>query len=181
MTHNTTENTDRRCAALVALVKLIGAQASPALAQCTDDECATVRRYAIHGLAVAGDDRAWDRVLDLLVADLREQNPNPPYGMAWGTLSLQSTVLAATCYLGRHLGVPGRRERVTALIREHWSRLYTSEHRWFHEFWPECAPAGPSTRPPGPDGVVLARWAANPLFTETADPFLSPCNPVIED
>jgi len=145
-----------------------------------DDE--SVRSYAIQGLAAVGDDGAWAEVLEILQAAIVEQVPIPPFGMPWETLSLQSTVLPMICYLGRHLGVPGRCERVTKMGRENWSHLYTSEQRWFDEFWPECNPERPDRGSAHPDPRALSEWAHNPCWrtsTRRADAEQSPCSALV--
>ncbi|GAB1646764.1 HEAT repeat domain-containing protein [Krasilnikovia sp. MM14-A1259] len=155
--------TDRRCAAVVALAKQLGVESSPLLRECLrDDE--PVRNYAIQGLAAVGDDGAWPEVLELLTAEISVQAPIPPFALQWETLSLQSTVLPAICYLGRHLTVAGRRERVTQMVRDNWSRLYTAEQRWFDQFWPECNPGNPERNSGYPDPKALAEWAGGPLL-----------------
>jgi hypothetical protein len=160
-----TAPTDRRCAAVVALAKRIGADASGILRECLqDDDDESVRSYAIQGLAAVGADGAWAEVLEIFQAAIVEQVPIPPFGIAWETLSLQSTVLPMICYLGRHLGVPGRGERVTKMVRENWSHLYTSEQRWFDEFWPECNPERPDRGSAHPDPRALSEWARQPLL-----------------
>ncbi|GIF20870.1 hypothetical protein BJ973_001223 [Actinoplanes tereljensis] len=154
---------DRRCAAIVAVTKRTGPAASGLLHRCLADRDPAVRKYAMFGLAVVGDDGSWAEALEILRTAIAEQVPVPPFGLQWKTLALQSEVLPIVCYLGRHLAVPGRRESVTTLIREHWDNLYDAEKRWFGEFWPDFAPDGP-------DPEALSGWARSPLFDRVAAP-----------
>jgi hypothetical protein len=53
---------DLRCAALLAVAKRAGVEASDVLAPHVAHRDEAVRRYAMHALAVVGDDRAWPAV-----------------------------------------------------------------------------------------------------------------------
>ena len=79
-----------------------------------------------------------------------------PFGMQFDTLVLQSAVLPKVCYVGRHLGIPGRRDRVVGLIRQRWSQLYTAEQQWFDIFWPACHPEVGDTIPGDPNPEYLS-------------------------
>jgi hypothetical protein len=57
---------DLRCAALLALAKRDGADASDVLAAHLTHTPAAVPQYAIIGLAAVGDDRAWSAVHQIL-------------------------------------------------------------------------------------------------------------------
>ena len=155
---------DRRCAAIIALVKRAGSDVSPLLKRCLSDRDDAVRRYAIHGLAAVGDDSAWNEAYDRLRATIDEQVPVPPFGLQWATLSLQSTVLPVVCYLGRHLDAEPCRGCVVQLVRDRWSHLYAAEQRWFDEYWPDCNPASPATGGAGPDPQALVEWVSRPLL-----------------
>jgi hypothetical protein len=159
-----TAPTDRRCAAVVALAKRIGADASGVLRECLQDDDESVRSYAIQGLAAVGDDGAWAEVLEILQAAIVEQVPIPPFGMPWETLSLQSTVLPMICYVGRHLGVPGRRERVTKLVRANWSHLYTSEGVGSTSSGPSATRTGPTEAPRTPIPGRCPHGPDNPFW-----------------
>jgi hypothetical protein len=65
---------DLRCAALLALAKRAGAEASDVLAAHLSRVPAAVADYAVIGLAGVGDDRAWSQVH----TKLRRQLDRPP-------------------------------------------------------------------------------------------------------
>jgi hypothetical protein len=150
---------ETRCPAVYLLAKRVGPDASELLARCLrGDE--QVRTQAVMALAAYGTDVAWDEIC----ADLEVALAVPaslPWALPWNTLVLQSDVVQMACYLGRHLDVPGRRERVTALIRAYWPHRYDAERRWFDEYWPACNPEGSGT---GPDPQRLSAYVREPWF-----------------
>ena len=56
-------STRMRCAAVLALAKRLGPDATPDLVEGLGDTSGTVRDYAMTCLATVGDDRAWEQVL----------------------------------------------------------------------------------------------------------------------
>jgi HEAT repeat protein len=71
-------NTDTRCAALLALAKRDGVGASPELAGHLNHRSRSVRSYAMRGLAVVGDDRAWAVAMKVLRRLLDRSVPAHP-------------------------------------------------------------------------------------------------------
>src|SRR6266536_3558807 len=68
-------STDTRCAALLALAKRDGVEASTELAGHLNHRSKAVRSYAMRGLAVVGDDRAWADAMRLLRRLLERPTP----------------------------------------------------------------------------------------------------------
>jgi hypothetical protein len=156
---------DVRCAAVLALAKRCGQDASADLAQALSSRDGVVKDYAMLGLAGAGDDRAWDQAFARLRKILRRPGPAP--GFSLEHLSLQSPIAVAVCYLGRHVdGTAGERSvRLVRELRERWDHLGRAEQEWLAGMWPACAPGGPQVaevRPP--DGAGLESWIRDPLF-----------------
>jgi hypothetical protein len=149
--------------AVRAFAKREGVAATGLMVATLGDEDKSVREAAVASLAVAGDGRGWQPVWDLLWYHLDEL-PDGPLGDL-GALALQSSVVPALCYLGRHAGAkPGRAEAVAKLMRAFWPRLYPAEQRWLAENWPACDPARPLDANV-PDPVWLADWASDPMFS----------------
>ncbi|MCX4580750.1 hypothetical protein OHB41_48095 [Streptomyces sp. NBC_01571] len=156
---------DTRCAAVLALAKRCGPQASADLVQALSSTDATVKNYAMVGLAGAGDDQGWEQAFVRLKQILRR--PGPPPGLNPRYLSVQSPVAAAVCYLAGHLdGAGGERSvRLVGELRDHWDRLGAAEQEWLTDMWPGCVLEGP---PAGevlpPDSGRLQAWIRVPLF-----------------
>ena len=150
---------DLRCVAIVSLVKRCGIEASDDLALAVRHRDDTVQDYAVRGLAVAGDDRAWDEVLGRMQRLLRR--PRRAH-----FLEPPSDVGAAVCYLAWHSGPLGDRTlRLVSAIRESWTRLHTEEQEWLRAIWQECAPTGPEPELVRvPDGEYLADLARRGLY-----------------
>lgn len=150
---------DLRCAAVLALAKRCGAEATPDLLTALADRDGDVRRYAVIALAGAGDDRAWDQTLTWLTTYLkrvhRPATEPSPFGMA-------------VAYLAQH--APAASERLAKLvttIRTAWTRLDVDERQWLTGLWPAAEPTGPALElviPPDPD--QLRAWARHPLFED---------------
>jgi hypothetical protein len=149
---------DMRCAALLALVKRCGEDASQDLAQALTSRDGPVKDYAMLGLAGAGDDRAWESAFARLRQQLRRRAGAPsPYPQ--GAMPGQSPVATTICYLAQHLAVGDRRERLLREVRGQWGRLADTERAWLTEMWPDCAPEGPDEAAVlRPDADRLRRW-----------------------
>jgi HEAT repeat protein len=144
---------DLRCAALLALAKRCGAQATADLVDGLHSRDSGVREYAALGLAGAGDDRGWEEVFTWLVGLVRraERSGRAP-GAADALLYLARTTTAGTA----------RALRLVDLVRSHPRLLHLT---WVEELWPQVAVGGPPpdhVRMPDPD--ALARRARRPLF-----------------
>src|SRR6266536_1861224 len=113
-------STDTRCAALLALAKRDGVEASTELAGHLNHRSKAVRSYAMRGLAVVGDDRAWADAMRLLrrllerptPIDVRfhAQLPRRPVATVapadMPSLSAMFDAMVAITYLVRHLADP---------------------------------------------------------------------------
>lgn len=148
---------DLVCAAVLALAKRCGADASADLLTALSNRHAAVKDYAVAGLAGAGDGRAWEEVFARLRQLLGQA--------ASRSADLKSApVAAAICYLGRHLDTD-RGARLVAELRRRWTRLDAAEQDWLTGLWPEVAPGGPAEDGvPPPDPAVLQDWIRHPLF-----------------
>lgn len=144
---------DLRCAAVLALAKRCGEQATPQLLTALGPRDGAVKDYAIIGLAGAGGDRGWDEAFKRLPALLRRQRRSAG----------QSEVTMALAYLAQQLQNPDRRRRLVAFVRKHWVILVEDE--WFANLWPEARPDGPAAGAvPAPDAASIRAWARHPLF-----------------
>lgn len=162
---STSTRRDVLCAAVLALAKRSGPDASADLASALASRDTAVKNYAMLGLAGAGDDRAWDAAFIRLKQLLRR--PGPPPSLRPQFLSVQSPVAAAICYLGRHVDGRGgsRTIRLVRELREHWDHIGSGEQSWLAETWPAFAPGGPDEADiPEPDGQRLQQWIRDPLF-----------------
>lgn len=155
---------DVSCAALLALAKRCGADASAELASALASRDSVVKRYAMLGLAGAGDDRAWEEAFGRLKQLLRRSGPPPSLSPRF--LSVQSPVAAAICYLGRHLDGPGgnRTVRLVRELRSRWEQIGSGEKQWLAQVWPGCAPGPDESEIPAPDGPRLQQWIRDPLL-----------------
>jgi hypothetical protein len=154
---------DLRCAALLALAKRCGPDATPWLRDALEARDSAVKDYAIIGLAGAGDDRAWNQVADRLRTLVRRASKTE-----WPA----SEVLMAFAYLARHLGAnTERRRELVNLVRKNWSTRRVDEQHWFDRYWPDAAPGGPSAENVGPpDADAIQAWARDPLFGPVLPP-----------
>ncbi|WP_235057941.1 hypothetical protein [Yinghuangia soli] len=157
---------DMRCAAVLALAKRCGHEASADLAAALSSRDAAVKQYAMLGLAYAADDRAFDAAFTRLRHLVRRQEAGPPTDLAF--LSVQPPAVAAIFYLARHLdGAGGKRTvRLVSELRTQWDLLPARGRRWLAETWPECGPDGPAVpEVPAPEPRRLDAWIArDPLF-----------------
>ena len=155
---------DGRCAALLALAKRAGVDASADLAAHVVHPDESVRRYAMHALAVVGDDRVWEQVFSLLNQILARPVPclDPP--MSAGHAAFEAMV--AISYLVRQLDDDGvRKSRLVQLLRGHFDRLYAAEQEFLHQHWPGCEPNGPMPDAlSSPDPRPFVSWTRQPLF-----------------
>jgi HEAT repeat protein len=148
--------------AVQALAKREGVAATGRMVAALTDMDENVREAAVRSLAAAGDDRGWQAVSELLRSYLEGLSDDPLGDL--GAVTLQSSVLPALCYLGRHAAAePGRAETAAGLVRASWRRLYPAEQRWLTENWPACDPAHPLAATV-PDPTWLADWASHPFF-----------------
>ena len=146
---------DLRCASLLALAKRLGTQAMPDLLAGLAASDATVRDYAVIGLAGtgAGGGYAWKQVLEYLRSALGRKR------RAHG----QSEIAFALAYLAQNVVDPSRRSELVAFIRRHWDAL--DEADWFAQLWPDASPDGPDPDSvPVPDPASIQAWAREPLF-----------------
>ncbi|MEU4420789.1 hypothetical protein AB0F81_09190 [Actinoplanes sp. NPDC024001] len=153
-----------RCAALIALAKRSGPAAGDVCARALADPDESIRDYALLALAAAGDDRAWAAVLAELER-LLQRPADPDRDLDERTLSGQSTLLTAVCYLGRHAATDPQRQRaVTGLVRRRWDRVHGAEQRWLTVHWPACDPNRPDTATTL-DATWLTDWISWPMFS----------------
>ena len=150
---------DVRCAALLALAKRVGAPATPDLVDGLATSDAAVKDYAVIGLAGAGDDRAFEQVLQHLRNVLRRRGSGRSPGVT----------AYALAYLARHASEGARRSELVAFVRKHWDAIDHAD--WFAELWPEAAPGGPA-----PDAVrapqqeAIRAWVHDGLFRPLPPP-----------
>ena len=150
---------DTRCASLLALVKRTGALATPDLVEGLAVPDASVKDYAMIGLAGAGDDQAWDQALGYLRSVLRRAR------RAHG----RSQVAYALAYLARHVADGPRRRELAAFVRGHWDAI--DEGAWFEALWPEAAPSGPALDAlPATNGEAIQAWARESLYRPLGAP-----------
>ncbi|KRF34644.1 hypothetical protein ASG94_10705 [Nocardioides sp. Soil805] len=143
---------DVRCASLLALAKRIGPLATPDLVDGLTTPDGVVKDYAVHGLAGAGDDRAFEQVLRHLRSVLRRKRP-----------SQSQVVASALSYLARHVSDRARRSDLVAFVRRHWDALDQAE--WFAELWPDAAPGGPDPdEVRAPSDAAIQEWVRRGLF-----------------
>ena len=174
-------NPDTRCAALLALAKRDGVAASPELAAHLGHRSHAVRSYAMRGLAVVGDDRAWTAAARYLRRLLNRPVPtdvalhaplvNRPVPMVdppdMPSVSAMFQAMVTIVYLVRHLDDPAgaRRRELVTLVRGRFDRLCRPEREFLIRYWPGCQPGGPD---PGhlenPDPAPFRAWARDPLF-----------------
>ncbi|MEV0713925.1 hypothetical protein [Asanoa sp. NPDC050611] len=121
---------DDRCAALVALAKRTGADASDVLADALLDPDADIRDYALIALSCVGDDRAVGHVHALLAMDLADPDRQSLL------LAIQSLIIPMATYLLRHATTSSQEAELATLIREHASSLGRAEREWFTVHWP---------------------------------------------
>jgi hypothetical protein len=163
---------DLRCAALLALAKRAGAEASDVLAAHLVGVPAAVADYATIGLAAVGDDRAWPQVHARLQRQLG-QRPAPVIQPAQIIMGVnQFEVLLTIAYLVRHLGgSPTERiPQLVATMRSGFDRFYRVEQDWLNQHWPGIAPDGPASdqiAPPDPEpfrSLVHATHLFGPVY-----------------
>jgi hypothetical protein len=183
---------DLRCAALIALAKRCGAEATPLFRDALATRDGAVKDYAVMALDAVGDGRAWQEVADRLQTLVRRDTSGYPYlnrGADYSTpeelaaaikqsrrnatRGQPSEVLTAVAYLGQHLESDRERtSRVVGLIRKHWGRRDAEEQGWFRTYWPDAPPAGPpanAVRVPG--HIALNEWVrATHLFEPLPSP-----------
>lgn len=151
---------DLRCASLLALAKREESGAASDLRQAMTETNATVRDYAVLGLAVVGGSESWDEMLDYLSAVFSRKR----------RLEVQfpTRVQAAVSYLAADPS-PIRQLQLIGLLRQHWSKLSEVEQRWITENWSPSVPAEtPAAEvPPPPDDAlrqaILSRGLFGPL------------------
>ena len=156
---------DLRCAGVLALAKRCGAAASADFARSLASSDFVVKHYAMHCLAGAGDDRAWDQALKRL-----EQIMGQPTNHAGDPSEVTITI----AYLSRHVLTAGS-DRSVALVRSvrgHWAELAASERQWMETHWPACAPTGgdPASIAP-PEAEAIRQSIRGPLFDAPAYDF----------
>jgi hypothetical protein len=157
---------DLRCAALLALAKRCGADASADLALHFGSKVAAVKHYALIGLAGAGDDRAWSEVREYLSRLIKRRTD-------WS--GCDGDLLTPVAYLGRHLDGRGgaRTVDLTSIVRGYFDRVAEAsdghtvpcERPWFELYWPDVLCNGPELKlaePPDPEAV--RQWVRHPLF-----------------
>ncbi|MCG8916057.1 hypothetical protein L6E12_09670 [Actinokineospora sp. PR83] len=148
---------DLLCAAVLALAKRCGAEASADLLAALSSKHSAVKDYAVAGLAGAGDGRAWEEVFTRLRHLLGRS------ARRHGDVH-SSPVAAAICYLGGHLD-GDRCARLVRRLRQRWDRLDADERDWLTGVWPGVGPDGPAVDgvvPPDP--AALRAWIRHPLF-----------------
>jgi hypothetical protein len=174
---STSTKRDTLCAALLALAKRCGPDATADLAAALASRDSAVANYAMLGLAGTGDDRAWEAAFTRLQHLLRRPGPPPSFRPQF--LSAQSPVAVAICYLARHRDNRDNREspdspsgpggnrttRLVSELRDHWDGVGSGEREWLAQTWPTCAPGGPDQDEIlPPDARQLQLWVRDPLF-----------------
>jgi hypothetical protein len=181
---------DTVCAALLALAKRDGVQASPELAAHLRHRSGSVRSYAMRGLAVVGDDRAWAAAMNALCRMLDRPTPThltvnaparftgipsaplagrspglPPADMP--SLSAMFEAMVAITYLVRHLNdaADTRRGELVSVLRARFDRLHPPEQAFLIQYWRGCQPNGPDPKQlDNLDPAPFRAWARDPLF-----------------
>jgi hypothetical protein len=173
---------DLCCAALLALAKRCGADATTDFAFGLSSRLAVVKGYAMIGLAGAGDGRAWDPAFDRLRVLLRrpslyrEERAVPRSFMA-------TAVVWNVAYLAQHLEADeDRPQRLVGQLWRRWHQMNNEEYAWLDEFWPDVSserpwpalsPDSPLPASIGlPDPRRIRAWARDPLFDRPALPRL---------
>ncbi|GAA1893406.1 hypothetical protein [Asanoa iriomotensis] len=121
---------DDRCAALVALAKRAGADASDVLGDALLDPDGDIRDYALIAMSCVGDDRAVGHVHALLAMELADPDRQRLL------LAIQSLVIPMATYLLRHATTAAEQDELAALIRANRDRLGRAEREWFTVYWP---------------------------------------------
>lgn len=143
------EDQDVRCAAIVALAKRVGADASPDLLAVMRTGDQAVKFFAIASLAAAGNGSGWDDVFQFLAATMER----PPT-----TTAIPSPVAVSIAYLGQFLS-PERTMALADLLRGSVSKLSPKERQWLLEYWPQAFDQVTGHDLEGPDALALRRWA----------------------
>jgi hypothetical protein len=154
---------DLRCAGVLALAKRCGASASADFARSLASSDSAVKSYAMHCLAGAGDDRAWDQALKRLKQLVGQPRRNSKHDL--------SEVTIAIAYLARHVLAAGSVRSMTLItwMREHWDAVTPEERQWLAQFWPASAPnAGDVASVAPPDGEAIRLAVRGPLFDAPA-------------
>ncbi len=146
---------DLRLVALLALAKRCGVAATPDLQKALSAKNASVRHWAVIGLAGAGDDRAWDDVFDRL----RRVLEHPSH-----TLWSPSDVLWCVLYLGQYCAdAPDRMMLLVGKLRRSWNLLSPSDVSQLQRLWPGLEPTGDSM-PQTPEPAALRAYARDLMF-----------------
>jgi hypothetical protein len=125
------------------------------------DPDGAVRRYAVTGLAGAGDGTAWEQVFAHVRTVARRES--------W-TSGEDSATVCAVAYLGQFLDRE-RTGRLVAVVRNSWFLREPDEGRWFSRFWPDVIPGGPpAPAVTAPVPGELRAWVRHPLLTSRALP-----------
>ena len=145
---------DVRCASLLALARRIGPLATPDLIDGLTTPDGALKDYAVHGLAGAGDGRAFEQVLTHVRSVLRRKRQGA---------SQTQVVASALAYLARHVSDQVRRSELVAFVRKHWDAIDQAE--WFAELWPDAAPGGPDLdEVRAPSDEAIQEWVRRGLF-----------------
>jgi hypothetical protein len=159
LAHDADAPREARAAATLSLARRSGPAAADDLLRVLHERGRGLADAAITGLAVVGDDRGWDAVLQRLGTVLRRpaRVPTVPFS------ELQTSV----AYLGQHLGGRGsaRAVKLVGLLRRRWGRILDGERAWLAELWPACAPGGPSgAEVEPPESGALQRWVFDAVY-----------------
>ena len=156
---------DLRCAGVLALAKRCGAAASADFARSLASSDFVVKQYAMHCLAGAGDDRAWDQALKRL-----KQMMGQPTNHAGDPSEVTITI----AYLARHVLAAGsdRSVALVRFVREHWAVTSASERLWLETQWPACSPnGGDAASVAPPEAEAIRQSIRGPLLNATAYDF----------
>lgn len=145
---------DPRCAAVLALAKRLGSDATEDMSLALQAHTTNVKEYALLCLAAKGDGRCWEQVFQWLRTHLRRTHTTNYGGV--------SPAMSAVDYLLRHFASYADLDRLFGLVRDRWANLADRDQLWLSSAWPGLA-SEPS-RPQSIQYDKLVDWSANALF-----------------
>jgi hypothetical protein len=119
-------SSDPRCVALSALAYRLAEDSTPDLIEALESSHSDARGYALIGLALVGDERAWAPVLQWLGSyKAGASRTRPP------------AVSQALCYLIRVSDQERPIGTVADLLRRRWTKLSADDRDWLADQWPD--------------------------------------------
>jgi hypothetical protein len=155
-----TAGTDVRCAALVAITKRIGSEATLLLEENLESPNRNVQQYAMRCLAYAGNGTAWEVALSRWVKWLVRPTKRVDIDVPDETVGL--------AYLLIHIaGKEGREQELSHALRTLVPRMATTTIQALELVWPNVAPAAkhkPLVVPNATQTLTWIRDRLEPLF-----------------